>query len=183
EAHALQRLGDIHLELGEREQATVLATRALPLARWSTMALHLLQRIYGTLVYAAPTPEEALAVVDRAEAAMGVDDECLFCQIMFVVPAGHAAAAVGEIERSRGYLDTARMMADRWEGTVWHAMVLELQAHLERAQGRDDVARTLLARAAETFAGAGHMLDAARCRRGGRGGLLVQTAPPAGVGG
>src|SRR5690606_41163994 len=63
---------------------------------------------------------------------------------------------------SRGYLDTARIMADRWEGTVWHAMVLELQAHLERAQGRDDVVRTLLARAAETFAGAGHMLDAAR---------------------
>lgn len=183
EAHALQRLGDIHLARGDREQATVLATRALPLARWSTIALHLLQRIYGTLVYAAPDPDEALAVVDRAEAAMGFDDECLFCQIMFVVPAGHAAAAVGDLDRCRGYLGRAREMADRWEGTVWHAMVLELEAHLAQVQGRDDVARALLARAAETFAGAGHMLDAERCRRGGRASVATRTAPPTGVAG
>lgn len=180
EAHALQRLADLHLLRGDRAQATRLATRALPLARWSTLALHLVQRVYGTLIYSAPDPVEARAVVDRAEATMGVDDECLFCKIMFLVPAGHACAAVGDLDRARDYLTQALTVAARWDGSVWQAMNLELEAHLEQAEGRDERARTLLARAAELFLAAGQVTDAERCRRGGRGADLARSTPPTG---
>src|SRR5690606_20240153 len=96
------------------------------------------QRVYGTLIYSAPDPVEARAVVDRAEATMGVDDECLFCKIMFLVPAGHACAAVGDLYRARDYLPQALTVAARWDGSVWQAMNLELEAHLEQAEGRDE---------------------------------------------
>ena len=38
---------------------------ALPLARWSVISMHLLQRVYGTMIEAAPDPVAARAVVDR----------------------------------------------------------------------------------------------------------------------
>lgn len=177
EAHALQRLADVHLTRGDRAEATRLANRALPLARWSPMARHLIQRVYGTLIYAAPTPDAARAVVDRAEATMGVDDECVFCKIMFVVPAGHACADVGDVDRARAYFTDSQTVAGRWEGTSWQAMVLELQAHLEHVEGRKEVAAQLLSRAAELFEAAGHQIDAQRCRRGGR--INMAASPPA----
>ena len=111
---------------------------------------------------------------------MGVDDECLFCKIMFLVPAGHACAAVGDLDRARDYLTQALTVAARWDGSVWQAMNLELEAHLEQAEGRDERARTLLARAAELFLAAGQVTDAERCRRGGRGADLARSTPPTG---
>ena len=44
-AHSLQRLADVELALGNRAAAEALCRRALPLARWSTLASHLLQRL------------------------------------------------------------------------------------------------------------------------------------------
>ena len=48
EAHSLQRLAEVRLAQGDREEARRLLRRALPLARWSVIGEHLLQRIYGT---------------------------------------------------------------------------------------------------------------------------------------
>ena len=53
-AHSLQRLAEVELADGDRAEADRLARRALPLARWSPLARHLLQRVYGTLITAAP---------------------------------------------------------------------------------------------------------------------------------
>ena len=58
EAHSLQRLAEVHLARGDRETARALLHRALPLARWSILAMHLLQRIYGTLIAAAPDRDD-----------------------------------------------------------------------------------------------------------------------------
>ena len=56
EAHSLQRLAEVRLAQGDRAEARRLLQRALPLARWSVIAMHLLQRIYGTMIIAAADP-------------------------------------------------------------------------------------------------------------------------------
>ena len=50
EAHSLQRLAEVRLEQGDPEEARRLLERALPLARWSVIAMHLIQRVYGTMI-------------------------------------------------------------------------------------------------------------------------------------
>jgi hypothetical protein len=68
------------------------------LARWSTIGTHLLQRIFGSMIAAAADPDMARAVVDRGESALGRDDQCAFCSIMWAVPAAQACgrrAAIG----------------------------------------------------------------------------------------
>ena len=55
---------------GERAEANRLLNRALPLARFSGIALHIIQRVYGTMIEAATDAEAARAVVDRAAATL-----------------------------------------------------------------------------------------------------------------
>jgi hypothetical protein len=98
EAHSLQRLAELGVRQGDRAEARRLLQRALPLARWSPIAMHLLQRIHGTMIVAADTPQEARAAVERAEATVGPEDHCYFCQIMVSVPAAIACAGVGDVE-------------------------------------------------------------------------------------
>ena len=92
EAAALQRLAEVHLARGDNDEANRLLNQALPLARWSAIALHLLQRIFGTMILAAPDPASARAVVDRAEATLGTEDACPFCDIMLAIPAAIACS-------------------------------------------------------------------------------------------
>jgi hypothetical protein len=164
EAHCLQRLAEVRLARGDREGATVLLRRALPLARWSPISLHLLQRIYGSLVQAAPDPAAARAVVDQATATMGDQDRCQFCTIMLDVPATIACAAAGDTGAAREWLASAQRSATIWQGTAWRAAVLEAEASVLRAEGDEAGAAALLDEAAALFQEAGQPLDAARCR-------------------
>jgi tetratricopeptide (TPR) repeat protein len=165
EAHSLQRLAELRVHQGDRPEARRLLQRALPLARWSPIAMHLLQRIHGTMIVAADTPQEARAAVERAEATVGPEDHCYFCQIMVSVPAAIACADVGDVEGAKRHLRSAERSAALWEGTAWQAALLEARAHLARAQGDKEGGRRLLEEAAECFETAGQPLDAARCRR------------------
>ena len=70
EALCLQRLAEVRLAHGDRAEAVALLQRALPLARWSVVSLHLIQRIYGTLIATADSPTAAR---DRRRAGR-VDD-------------------------------------------------------------------------------------------------------------
>src|SRR5262249_25109695 len=63
-AHTLQRMAEVELAAGDRAAAERLLRRALPLARWSPLARHLLPRIYGELLAAAPAPGAAPVGVD-----------------------------------------------------------------------------------------------------------------------
>jgi DNA-binding SARP family transcriptional activator len=164
EAHSLQRLAEVHLARGDRSTADGILQRALPLARWSSIGLHLLQRIYGTMIRAAPDAESALAVVDRAESTLANEDECHFCTIMLDVPAAQACAEVGDLELAAEYLASAEVSATLWEGTSWQAGILEAKAHIARAQDRAQDARQLLDEAATLFELSGQPLDAERCR-------------------
>jgi hypothetical protein len=131
-----------------------------------------MHRIYGTMMDAAPDLATARAVVDRAEATLGVDDRCIFCSIMLAVPAARVCADVGDLDDARRHLRVAEASAAMWEGTAWQAALLEARAHLARAEQRDSDAVRLLAEAGALFDAAGHVRDAARCR--------ARAADPAG---
>lgn len=180
ESHALQRLAEVRLAEGDQGSARRLLQRALPLARWSVVAAHLLQRIYGTMIAAAPTPAAARAVVDRAQATLGETDRCEFCVVMFAVPAAMACADFGDVEDARRYLAVAETSASRWEGSSWQAAIGEARGHVARAEGDERRALVLFAHAAQLFRAAGHPLDAGRCERKhkGRGAPVPIGSPP-----
>src|SRR4029077_19503606 len=120
---------------GDTTETARLLQRALPLARWSALSLHLLQRIFGTMIQAAADPGAARAMVDRAESTLGTEDLCPLCNIMLAVPAIIACADVGDIERARHHLQVAEKSVHLWEGTSCKAAVLEARAHLAEAEG------------------------------------------------
>ena len=166
EALALQRLAELRIVRGDRAEARRLLHRALPLARWSRVPLHLLQRIHGTAIAAADTPEEAHAAAERADATLGFEDRCTFCDVMFSVPAAIACADVGDREGAHRHLAAAERSAALWRGSAWQAALLEARAHLAWADGDGAAAGRLLEDAAECFATAGQPLDEQRCRAG-----------------
>jgi DNA-binding SARP family transcriptional activator len=163
EAHSLQRLAEVRLAQGDRAEAQQLLRRALPLARWSATALHLLQRVYGTMIRAAPDIETARAVVDQAMSTVGQEDACPFCSIMLAVPAAIACADAGDLDDARQHLAIAERSAALWKGSAWQASIAEARAHLHRAEGDAETARRRLREAAELFAAAGQPLDVDRC--------------------
>jgi len=107
EAHSLERLAEVRLAQGDHAEARRLLQLALPLARWSVVSMHLLQRVYGTMIGAAPDPVSARAVVDRAEATLGDNDRCSFCAVMLAVPSSIACADVGDTDEARRHLAVA----------------------------------------------------------------------------
>ena len=162
-AHTLQRLAEVELAAGDRRAAERLLRRALPLARWSPLARHLLQRIYGTLIAAAPDAVTALAVVDEAAGTLDEPFACIFCQVMIAVPASIACVEGGRPEEARTWLAQAQRSAAAWQGTAWQGAVAEAEAYLMRAEGDDAAADRLLTGAVELFTIAGQPLDAQRC--------------------
>jgi DNA-binding SARP family transcriptional activator/tetratricopeptide (TPR) repeat protein len=163
EAHSLQRLAEVRLQQGDRAEARRLLTRALPRARWSPIAMHLMQRIHGTTIAAADTPADAYAAAEAAEASIAREDRCLFCQIMIAVPSAIACADVGDLEGAGRHLRAAEHSPALAHSTAWQAAVLEVRAHLAGAEGDEATRSTLFEEAARRFEDAGQPLDATRC--------------------
>jgi sugar phosphate isomerase/epimerase len=128
------------------------------------ISMHLLQRIYGTMIIAAPDPTRARAVVDRAESTIGLNDACLFCSVMLAVPAAIACVRSGDLVHARRHLALAERSAKLWEGTAWEAALVEARGHLAAGE-HDGCTRALFDEAADRFDRAGHPLDTARCRQ------------------
>ena len=163
-AHALQRLAEVELAVGDRAGRGAAAAAA----RWCwrdgrRWPGHLLQRIYGTLIAAAPDTESALVAVDEAVAAMDEPFSCIFCQVMIAVPAAVACIEGRRLEEARDWLAQAERSAAAWQGTAWQGAVTEARGHLARAEGDERTAARLLTSAAGMFTLAGQPLDAQRC--------------------
>ena len=161
----MQRLAEVRIAQGAPEVATDLLQRALPLARASMVANHLMQRIFGTLVVAAPDPVQARIVVDRAESILGWDETCPFCAVMLAVPAAIACAEAGDLDHAQRHLAVAEVSAVLWEGTSWLAALDEARGAVAAADGDSDEAAARLTTAVTGFERAGQPLDADRCRR------------------
>ena len=164
EAHSLQRLAEVRLAQGDGAEARRLLERALPLARSSIVAKHLLHRVFGTMIRAATSRPEAVQVAERAESMLGWDDFCQFCSIMLAVPAAIACARDGDLPGARRHLAVAERSAVVWRDTAWEAALAEAQAAVAEADGDRGTARTRLQWAAGQFQRVGQPLDAARCR-------------------
>jgi DNA-binding SARP family transcriptional activator/tetratricopeptide (TPR) repeat protein len=164
EAHSLQRLAEVRLAQGDDAEARRLLERALPLARSSIVAKHLLHRVFGTMIRAASSRTEAVQVAERAESMLGWDDFCQFCSIMLAVPAAIACARDGDLPGARRHLAVAERSAVVWRDTAWEAALAEAQAAVAEADGDRGTARTRLQWAAGQFQRVGQPLDAARCR-------------------
>ena len=163
EAHCLQRLAEVRLAQGDREEAVTLLRAAEPLARWSVISFHLLQRIHGTFIAAAEDAHGAMVRVELAEATLAENDRCTVCDVMFAAPATIACAAVGDLDRARTYLAMAERSASYWAGTAWQGAVAEARAHLATALGEEDEAARSISDAEQLFRTAEQPLDADRC--------------------
>jgi DNA-binding SARP family transcriptional activator len=163
QAHSMQRLAEVRLAQGRTVEARELLDEALLLARWSPIGMHLLQRIFGTLIVSAPDPESARIMVDRAENTLGEPDQCWFCTVMLAVPAATACARVGDLEDAHRFLDAAERSVSHWGESSWRAAVIEAQATVALAEGDAERYRTLSREAADAYSAVGHLGDAARC--------------------
>ncbi|MEO5843504.1 MAG: AAA family ATPase [Caldimonas sp.] len=169
EALSLQRLAELALHEGHRQEARTLLDEALDLARQTDIGFHLLDRIYGTrIALHADDHDAALHVLhDAAASVRGPLETCPGCRITFAVPAAIAAARAGEIELAEQHETQCAYLADvvmRLPG--WYAAHAEVRGHIAAAKGAPaDHTEALFATAGARFRAAGQPIDATRCER------------------
>jgi tetratricopeptide (TPR) repeat protein len=165
ESFALQRRAEVALHRGLRAEAVALLDEALAVARESDVGFHLLDRIYGTRVAAAPDPASALGALEEAEAAVrGPVETCPGCRITLAVPAAIAAARAGDLERATEWEQAAEYLATVvMRLPAWYAALDEVKGH-RALVSRDTVAACDHFRTAAGFGASGQPLDEARCR-------------------
>jgi tetratricopeptide (TPR) repeat protein len=169
EALSLQRLSEICLHEGRRDEARALIDEALDVARQTDVGFHLLDRIYGTrIALHADDPQAALHVMEDAAASVrGPLETCPGCRITFAVPAAIAAARAGELELAQQHEQQCAYLADVvMRLPAWHAAHEEVRGHIAAAGGANaGEAATRFAAAALGFRAAGQPIDAERCER------------------
>jgi DNA-binding SARP family transcriptional activator len=164
QALALARIAEVAIARGQRWHAGRLLQRALRLAASSPLAPHLLVRVHGTMVAAAPDLPRSLAAIRRADAALAGRDVCPPCSMGFRVAATVTLARAEDFQQARARLDGAERIAGMWQGGPWLAAVWEARGVLRRAEGDHAQATALFNEAAEQFARARWPIDEARCR-------------------
>lgn len=163
EALATQRLAEVALARGQRQQARRLLRRGLRLAEAHPLAPHLVVRMHGALVECASSIPEGVHVVEHADEALHGVDVCPPCSMGFRVAATTTLARAGRITRAGTRLEEAERLAGMWRGGPWQAATWEARAVLRDAQGDRDQAAALYREAAARFAELGRPVEAARC--------------------
>ncbi|MEO7152540.1 MAG: AAA family ATPase [Burkholderiaceae bacterium] len=174
EALSLQRLAELALHEGHKNEARALIDEALDLARQTDIGFHLLDRIYGTRISMyADDPQAALHVMrDAAASVQGPLETCPGCRVTFAVPAAIAAARAGEVELAEQHETQCAYLADVvMRLPAWYAAHDEVRGHVAAAKDAS-AAETgaLFAAAAARYRSAGQPVDAARCERLARAG-------------
>lgn len=167
EALSLQRLAQAGFAKGNVKQANAALTSALIAARGSPVGTrHLLDRIHGTAIRAAPDSDAALAAVEEATHAIrGPFETCPPCAVNLTVPAAIACADAGELATATTYLTHSEQIVGAfYPRGGWQAALEEVRAHVELARGDIDAAGRTLTAALDAFEQLGQRLDADRCR-------------------
>jgi DNA-binding SARP family transcriptional activator len=164
QALSMQRLAEVAIARGQRWRASRLLQPALRLAGSSSLAPHLLVRVHGAMVTAAPDLPGSLAAIRRADAALADRDLCPPCSMGFRVAATVALARAGDLQQARARLEGAERIAGMWQGGPWLAAIWEARGVLRRAEGDHAQAAALFKEAADQFARARWPVDEARCR-------------------
>lgn len=165
EAHALQRVAELMHSAGDDAGARAAIDQALALTRISDIGFHLLDRIYGSRITISTDPDDGLAAVEEAEAAVqGPLETCPGCRIHLAVPAAIAAAKAGDLQRAKAYESNVDFLANVvMRLPAWYAALDEVRAHVKLAEGDVDRASELFHLAARRYGQAGHPLDHQRC--------------------
>lgn len=162
-ALARQRLAEAAVRRGRKHDANRLLERARSLAFDSDIVSHLLVRIFGTKIQAAPDPAKAMAVVRVAEQELSQLHPCEPCSMGYLTSAAAASARAGELDRARSFIAQAERIAGMWQGGQWSGAVWEARAILRQAENELEQAGAMFREAAEAFARAGNRSDAKRC--------------------
>jgi DNA-binding SARP family transcriptional activator len=164
QALSMERMAAVALARGQRWRADRLLQRALRLAAASRLAPHLLVRVHGAMIQAAPDLPRSVAAVQRADAALADRELCPPCSMSFRVAATIALARAGDLHQARARLEAAERIAGMWQGGPWLAAIWEARGVLRGCEGDHAQAAALFREAAEQFAQARRPIDEARCR-------------------
>ena len=166
EALSLQRLAEVSLHEGRRDEARALIDEALDVARQTDIGFHLMDRIYGTRINLhRDDPDAALYVMeDASESVRGPLETCPGCRITFAVPAAIAAARAGELDLANQHEEQCAYLANVvMRLPAWYAAHEEVRGHIAAARTpRDGEAVRQFTAAAARFRQAGQPLDALR---------------------
>jgi DNA-binding SARP family transcriptional activator/tetratricopeptide (TPR) repeat protein len=165
ESFALQRRAEVALHRGREADAAALLEEELAVARESDVGFHLLDRIYGTRIAAAPDPASALAALEEAEAAVrGPLETCPGCRITLAVPAAIASSRAGDLDRAAQWEQASEYLATVvMRLPAWYAALDEVKGHRAQASGDPVAASDCFRTAAAGFRASGQPLDEARC--------------------
>mgnify|MGYP006151634611 CR=1 FL=1 len=155
EALSLQRLAEVSLHEGRRDEARALIDEALDVARQTDIGFHLMDRIYGTRINLhRDDPDAALYVMeDASESVRGPLETCPGCRITFAVPAAIAAARAGELDLANQHEEQCAYLANVvMRLPAWYAAHEEVRGHIAAARtpGADDVVSQFSAAAARS---------------------------------
>jgi hypothetical protein len=162
-ALALERLAEAAIVARRAVRARRLLRDAMALAQAAPLSSHLVVRVHGAMIQAAP-PDRAMEAVHEAEQALSHRSVCEPCSMGFRVASAIASAWSGDTERARRHLDHAERVAVMGQGGPWMAAVWEARAELRLAEGDPARASALFSEAADGFAHAGHPVSERRCR-------------------
>ncbi|WP_421761827.1 AfsR/SARP family transcriptional regulator [Devosia sp.] len=164
-ALALERLAELALSRGQKWQAGRLIQRALGIAAQSWIAPHLVIRLQGLLVRAAPTKPKALQAIAEGDRLLADQSHgCQPCSMAFRVASATVLAEMHELSQVGRRLDEAERIAGMWQGGPWAAAVWEARGVQRRAEGAESRALSAFEEAASSYAALGRPADEARCR-------------------
>jgi len=165
ESFSFQRLAELAHVRHQDDDARRLLDQALDIARGSGVGFHLLDRIYGTRIQLARSPNHALeAVMEAEEAVRGPFETCPGCRITLEVPAAIAAAQAGDLTRLDEYEKRCTFLAEVvMRLPAWDAALEEVRAHRCLAHGDVAGAADRFTAAAAGFRRVGQPFDAKRC--------------------
>lgn len=164
-ALALERLAELALARGQKWKAGRLIQRALGIAAQSWIAPHLVIRLQGLLVRAAPTKPKALQAIAEGDRLLADQSHgCQPCSMAFRVASATVLAEMHELSQVGRRLDEAERIAGMWQGGPWAAAVWEARGVQRRAEGAEGRAVSAFEEAASSYAALGRPADEARCR-------------------